>query len=101
MAAVAAEPNHGADLAARIVRRFREHNWFQLRPGLKVTCSIGVAVLHPSRMGPNQETNLARLMDEADQALYAVKQDSRDDYQVFEPQGTSSSQVAPLPRKLK
>lgn len=101
VAAVAAEPNHGADLAARIVRRFREHNWFQLRPGLKVTCSIGVAVLHPSRMGPNPETNLARLMDEADQALYAVKQSSRDDYQVFEPQGTSNSKVAPLPRKLK
>ncbi len=100
VAAVAAEPNHGADLAARIVRAFREHEWFHLRPGLKVTCSIGVAVLHPSRMGPNQESNLAQLMDQADKALYRVKQAERDGYEVFQP-GTAHGASAPTLRSSR
>lgn len=82
VAAVAAEPGHGADLAARIVRRFREYPWFQMRPGLKVTCSIGVAVLTPNRTGANTETSLSALLDQADKALYKVKHEGRDNFAV-------------------
>lgn len=97
VAAVAAEPGHGADLAARIVRRFREHPWYQLRPGLKVTCSIGVAVLHPSRMaGMEPRKSLKMLLDQADQALYRVKAEGRDGWQVHEDQNLRSTGVTQL-----
>ena len=80
VSAVAADPQHGADLAARIVRRFRQHPWHELKPGVKVTCSIGVAALDTSRAGSSPDASLSRMLDEADQALYEVKETGRDNY---------------------
>ncbi len=83
--AVAAEPNHGAELAMRIIRRFRTHPWASLRPGLQITCSIGVAVLDPTRTAIRGTSTLEELLDQADKVLYKVKEQGRDAYAVFEP----------------
>ncbi|MDJ0976866.1 MAG: GGDEF domain-containing protein, partial [Planctomycetota bacterium] len=101
VAAVAAEPGHGEELAKRIVRSFREHAWHQLRPGMKLTCSVGVAVLEPARMSPNHETDLARLIDQADKALYKVKQGTRNNYEVYTALSSSSTLTAPPPVKIQ
>ncbi len=85
VAAVAADPNHGAELAQRVLRQFRSHEWERLKPGLAVTCSIGVAVLHPGRNTGDAEATLSRLMDEADRGLYHVKQNGRNDFHVTDP----------------
>jgi diguanylate cyclase (GGDEF)-like protein len=85
VAAVAADPNHGAELAQRILRHFRSHGWEALKPGLKVTCSIGVAILHPGRHASDADSTLSRLMDEADRSLYQVKQAGRNDFRVSDP----------------
>ena len=45
-------------------------------------------------MSPNHETDLARLMDQADQALYKVKQGSRDGYEVYSPLVASGTLTA-------
>jgi diguanylate cyclase (GGDEF)-like protein len=91
IAAVAAEPDHGEDLARRVLRRFRDHPWAKLKPGLKVTCSIGVAILDPTRGAQTSEERiLATLLDQADKALYEVKQQGRDNYRVYE--GSASTQ---------
>jgi diguanylate cyclase (GGDEF)-like protein len=82
VAAVAADPNHGADLAQRILRRFREHPWSDMKPDLAVTCSIGVAALDTSRASSSPDASLSQLMDKADQALYHVKENGRDNYHV-------------------
>jgi diguanylate cyclase (GGDEF)-like protein len=85
VAAVAADPNHGAELAQRILRHFRSHPWDALKPDLKVTCSIGVAVLHPGRHQGDAANTLSQLMDEADRGLYQVKQAGRNDFRVCDP----------------
>lgn len=84
VAAVAADPNHGAELAQRILRHFRSHTWEALKPGLRVTCSIGVAVLHPGRHEGDADATLGKLMDEADRGLYQVKQGGRNDFRVWD-----------------
>jgi len=90
VAAVAAEDGHGGELAQRILRRFRTHPWEQMKPGLKVTCSIGVAVLDPKRTSINPDTSLSQLLDEADRALYQVKESGRDNFKVAEPRQPGS-----------
>ena len=87
VAAVAADPSHGAELAARIVRRFRQHPWDEMKPGLKVTCSIGIAALDTTRSGGDAVASLAHIMDQADQALYGVKESGRDNFRIADPVG--------------
>lgn len=80
VAAVAADPQHGGELASRILRRFRQHPWAEMKPGLKITCSIGVAALDTSRSNSSPDASLSRMLDEADHALYEVKEGGRDNY---------------------
>jgi diguanylate cyclase (GGDEF)-like protein len=82
VAAVGADPRAGADLADRIVRAFRNHDWDRVQPGMSVTVSVGVAVLLPSR-DVNASRELADLIDLADQALLQVKQNGRNGYLVW------------------
>jgi len=91
VAAVAAEPFHGRDLADRLVRAFRARNWEHIRPGMKVTASIGVAVLPPGRHAGETTSIVTRLMADADQALYHVKQSGRDGFHVSVESPASSS----------
>lgn len=86
VAAVAADPNHGADLAKRILRRLRDSDWTVLTPGLQVTCSIGVATLGAAHTHLGTDTAIARLFEEADTALYEVKQSGRNNFRVSAPQ---------------
>ena len=81
VAAVGAEQNNAADLADRIVRSFRGHDWGSLQPGLHVTCSVGVAIRQPGRESL-PVTDLSALIDEADRALLQVKQHGRNGYLV-------------------
>ena len=82
VAAVAAEPLHGRDLADRIVRAFRTYPWDRIRPGMKVTASIGVAVLPPGRRQGETSGTVSLLMAKADEALYYVKNHGRDGFHV-------------------
>jgi diguanylate cyclase (GGDEF)-like protein len=84
VAAVAAEPYHGRDLADRIVRGFRSRNWARIRPGLKVTASVGVAVLPPGLHRSATADAVGTLLEHADRALYHVKQAGRDGFHVSE-----------------
>jgi diguanylate cyclase (GGDEF)-like protein len=84
VAAVAAEPYHGRDLADRIVRAFRLRAWSRIRPGMKVTCSVGVAVLPPGLHSASPTAVIGELMERADRALYHVKQHGRDNFHVSE-----------------
>gem|GEM_PF-6024731 len=90
VAAMGADPNHGAELAQRILRAFRAHDWSSMKGELKVTCSIGVAVLHPGRSGGDAETVLGRLMSEADQGLYLAKQAGRNVFRAADQQAPRS-----------
>ena len=92
VAAVAADPNHGAELAQRILRHFRSHGWEAVKAGLKVTCSIGVAILHPGRHANDAEATLMRLMEEADKSLYQVKQGGRNDFRVSDSKPRQAAQ---------
>ena len=85
VAAVAADPQHGAELASRIVRRFRQHPWAEMKPNLRVTCSVGVAALNTSRSGSSPDASLSRMLDDADRALYEVKESGRDNFAVSAP----------------
>ena len=82
VAAVAADPNHGAELAARILRRFRQYPWNEMKPNLAQRCSIGIAGLDTSRATGNATASLSHLLDQADQALYEVKENGRDGWKV-------------------
>jgi diguanylate cyclase (GGDEF)-like protein len=82
VAAVAADPNHGSELAADIVRRFRTHDWAHLKADLHVSCSVGVAVLHPGTTAYDPETALGFLLAQADRALYKVKETGRNNWLV-------------------
>lgn len=85
VAAVAADPYHGRDLADRIVRAFRLRNWASIRPGLRVTASVGVAMLPPGAARDGRtETVIGALMECADRALYRAKQGGRDGFHVSE-----------------
>ena len=84
VAAVAADPNHGAELAARIVRRFRQHPWNELHPDLRQTCSIGIAGLDTSRSAGTANASLSHLLEQADQALYVVKEGGRNNWRIAE-----------------
>jgi diguanylate cyclase (GGDEF)-like protein len=92
VAAVAAEPHHGRELADRLVRAFRGHNWSRVRPGLKCTASIGIAVLQPGVRSVDPDTAIRSLLERADRALYHVKQNGRDGYHVS---GEEWTQEAP------
>lgn len=96
IAAVAAEPNHGAEVAMRILRRFREFPWGQMSKGLAVTCSIGVAVVPPDAMGSLRDKQLSEMLRAADKALYEVKSTGRDNFRVAGKPDFRASQVAPI-----
>ena len=81
VAAAGTDRRHGADLADRIVRTFRMHDWGQIQPGLSLTCSIGVSVYQPTQDG-RHDARLKDLLDDADQALLRVKANGRDGYLV-------------------
>jgi diguanylate cyclase (GGDEF)-like protein len=85
VAAVAAEPNHGAELAQRIVRLFRDHPWHEMREGLSVTCSVGVATMDTSRASQDADAAISQALDEADRLLYQVKESGRNNYRVATP----------------
>ncbi len=78
VAAVAADPNHGAELADRIVRRVRSYDWGSVHPGLSLTVSVGVAALDTSQAHREPGASLSRLLDEADKTLYRAKAEGRD-----------------------
>jgi diguanylate cyclase (GGDEF)-like protein len=92
VAAVAAEPHHGRDLADRLVRAFRSRNLGRTKAGLKVTVSIGVAVLPPGRTFAEPTAVIREVMERADRALYRVKENGRDGFHVAA-EGASSSAV--------
>ena len=94
VSAVAADPQHGAELASRIVRRFRQHPWDELKPGLKVTCSIGVAALDTTRAGSSPDASLSQMLDDADRALYEVKESGRNNYALAEPAAGAPSDAS-------
>lgn len=79
VAAVGADKSHAADLADRIVRGFRAHDWQAVRAGLEITCSVGVATMQPSRE-TRPLVDLPSLIDEADRALLKVKSRGRNGY---------------------
>ncbi|MCC7138958.1 MAG: GGDEF domain-containing protein [Planctomycetes bacterium] len=100
IAAVAAEPYHGRDVADRVCRAFRTRPWHRIRPGLSVTVSIGVAVLPPGTHGETATAVIGELMERADRALYRVKQNGRDGYHVSDETvsvSMSSIRGKPLP----
>jgi diguanylate cyclase (GGDEF)-like protein len=97
VAAVAADPNHGAELAARIVRRFRQHPWNELDADLKQTCSIGIAGLDTSRTGGNANASLSHMLEQADQALYDVKENGRNNWGLAGTDEVGHREQAPLP----
>jgi diguanylate cyclase (GGDEF)-like protein len=97
VAAVAAEPHHGRDLAERILRAFRTRNWNRIRPGMRVSCSIGIAVLQPGPRGDAPVSAvLSELMQRADRALYHVKQNGRNGFCVS---GSEEALTAPITAK--
>ena len=79
VAAAGTDRRHGADLADRIVRTFRTHDWGRIQPGLSLTCSIGVSI-YQSTPGGRHAPRLKDLIDDADQALLRVKANERDGY---------------------
>ncbi len=83
IAAVAADPGHGMDLAARVVKRMAAHNWSRIKPGLEVTCSVGVSVLDAGSASTDPERTLDDLLSQADRALYQVKQNGRNNFHVW------------------
>ena len=85
VAAVGADPNHGAELAKRIVLAFRNHGWERIAAGLNVTCSVGVATLGAAHAHLGADNAISRLFQEADTALYDVKQSGRDSFHVTQP----------------
>ena len=100
VSAVAADPQHGAELASRIVRRFRQHAWDEMKPGLKVTCSIGVAALDTSRAGSSPDASLSRMLDDADRALYEVKESGRNNYALAESAANQQGAPSEGPRQI-
>lgn len=82
IAAVAAEPHHGRDLADQIVRAFHVYDWSRAKPGIKLTVSIGVAVVQPGRTHSEPTSLIREVMERADEALYKVKKSGRDAYHV-------------------
>jgi len=100
VAAVAADTTHGSDLAGRIVRRFRQHPWGAMKPGLKVTCSIGVAGLDTRRNATSPDASLSLLLEKADGALYQVKESGRNNHRLAQDEDERPQQRprTPLPR---
>ena len=45
-----------------------------------MTCSIGIAALDTSRVAGNADESLADMLDQADQALYEVKESGRNNF---------------------
>ncbi|MGE0190911.1 MAG: GGDEF domain-containing protein [Planctomycetota bacterium] len=80
VAAMATDTHHAVDLAGRIVRAFRTHPWNHVRADLKVTCSVGIAVLTPDVVRGGARGALALALERADGALYHVKGNGRDGY---------------------
>ena len=83
IAAVAADPGHGMELAARVVKKMAAHDWSRIKPGLRVTCSVGVSVLDAGSASTDPERTLDDLLSQADRALYQVKQNGRNNFHVW------------------
>ncbi|MFV1958751.1 MAG: diguanylate cyclase [Planctomycetota bacterium] len=81
VAAVGADRTHGAYLADRIVRTFRTHDWSTIKPGLSLSCSVGVADRSPPKDGW-KIGDFQNLIDQADKALLQVKTTGRNGYLV-------------------
>ncbi len=81
VAAAGTDRRHGADLADRIVRTFRTHDWGRIQTGLSLTCSIGVSIYQATQDGRYQ-ASLKDLIDDADRALLHAKTGGRDRYVV-------------------
>ena len=80
VAAVGVDERQARDLADRLVRMFRVHDWDRVQPGLeRITISVGVAVRAASR-GLSRYIDLDALIAEADQALLRVKRNGRDGF---------------------
>lgn len=97
VAAVAADPAHGRELADRLVRAFRMHDWTVIRPGLKLTASIGVAVLPPGSRAYDPESAIRDLMERADKALYMVKQGGRDGFRIYGEESPEDASLLGMP----
>lgn len=84
---VLALPNTGAEgvrtLADRICRGMQEAPWNVDAETLQITVSIGFTCREPATEGESGQL-LERLLHEADQALYHVKQSGRNRCQAFE-----------------
>lgn len=100
VAAMATDTHHAVDLAGRIVRAFRTHPWHQIRPELKVTCSVGIAVLTPDAVRAGPRAALAHAIEKADSALYHVKGNGRDGYHLAPDMPSTALAAAGAPRTL-
>jgi diguanylate cyclase (GGDEF)-like protein len=67
-----------ADRLHRVIRALR----FQEEPDLRITVSIGIATARPIGPGSDHAGQAARLLAEADKAMYAAKHGGRDCTQV-------------------
>ncbi len=70
--------------------------WYMRQMRFEATCSIGVSVLNPGRTSIEPETGLSKLLDEADQSLYNVKESGRNGYAVYGEEPIQT-QIRPLP----
>ena len=84
---VLALPNTGAEgvrtLAARICQCMQDAPWTVDDEALQITVSVGFTCREPATEGDSQQL-LERLLQEADRALYHVKQSGRNRCQAFE-----------------
>jgi diguanylate cyclase (GGDEF)-like protein len=80
VATVGADRQHAEDLAQRIVREFRKHDWHVVAPGLNaLTCSIGVTVRNPNDT-PDRLVDFGAMIQDADHALLIRKRHGRNGY---------------------
>jgi diguanylate cyclase (GGDEF)-like protein len=93
--AVGADLSQAKDLADRIVRRFRSHDWSEVAEGLAVTCSVGVAVVQPSRTEAPILDDLGVLLVEAERAVLEVKRHGRNGYLTHESLPAAAASSAP------
>ncbi len=67
---------HGVEAAERIRRMIAGHDWDRTAPGLRVTCSFGVAQRNP-------EESIPSWFDRTDKAMYASKHEGRNSVHSF------------------
>ena len=100
VAAMATDTHHALDLAGRIVRAFRTHPWHQIRPELKVTCSVGIALLTPDAVRAGPRAALTHALERADSALYHVKGNGRDGFHLAPDLPSTALAASGTPRTL-